>query len=519
MKKLISVLLAIALLFTTLSGFSVSAGISVTIEIGDVNASGTINNKDLGLLMQYLNDWEVDGFFVAVADTNADGKVNNKDYGYLMQYLNGWDVVLGKQPETVPDDSDNGNDDNNDNNGFNPGDSTIEKVNPEDYRGTEVVFATTILSESNEAGPVIDAFEKKYGITVKEILVGDNVNEIAGNIAAGFNVDVMRVNGDFPAAMAVLQPITAAKLDYTDPIWDQSVFKYTTFGGEPYLCNTISNIWSEQACVIYSKNLLARANCYTPKEYDAQGKWTWDAFATIAKQVDAIDGIGTGIRGCYDTNNFLLGSIGCALYKYEDGKFVNGLKDPLHREAMAKIASWNKEGFYSGWIPFTDGKVGITTGLVGWSLKKNGSNANYNWNDIGFYYMPAYKEGMQTGGTGPMKAWGICRGADNPVGAGIFLRYYLDTNNYDASDAFISEEAATFFFRMNDGFDMDYFTPVFTHSDSTEKLTGFSEWEWEVCAYGDPTQVDATFDKLSGAVDKACDIMNKFVAKNTGIRE
>ena len=392
-------------------------------------------------------------------------------------------------------------------------------VNPEDYRGTTVVFATTILSEGDESGPVIDKFEKDYGITVKEILVGDNVNEIAGLLASGTNVDVMRVNSDFPAAMAVLQPITAAKLDMTDPIWDQSVFRYTTFGGEPYLCNTISNVWTENACVLYSKNLLARANCYTPEQYDAQGKWTWDAFAAIGRAVDAIDGIGTGIRGCYDTNMFLMGSIGCALYKYEDGKFVNGLNDPLHREAMAKIASWNKEGFYSGYIAFSEGKVGITTGLAGWSLKKNGSNANYNWNDIGYYYLPAYKEGMKAGGTAMLKLWGICRGSDNPVGAGIFLRQYLDSNNYNTKDAFISDEAATFFFSMTDNIGYDNFTPMFTHVDSTEKLTGFKEWDWEACAYGDPSQVNVTFDKLSDGVDKACDVMNKFVAKNTGIRE
>lgn len=392
-------------------------------------------------------------------------------------------------------------------------------VNPEDYRGTTVVFATTILSEGDESGPVIDKFEKDYGITVKEILVGDNVNEIAGKLAAGENIDVMRVNGDFPAAMAVLQPITAAKLDMTDPIWDQSAFKYTTFGGEPYLCNTISNVWTENGIVVYSKNLLNRANCYTPEEYDKQGKWTWDAFAAIGKAVDAIDGVGTGIRGCYDTNMYLMGSIGCALYKYENGKFTNGLKDPLHREAMAKIASWKKEGFYSEWIDFTTGRVGITTGLAGWSLKKNGSNKDYNWNDIGYYYLPAYKEGMKPGGTCQLKMWGICRGSKNPVAAGVFLRQYLDASNYDTRDAFISDEAATFFFSITDNIGMDNFTPMYTYGESTEKLTGFHEWDWEACAYGDPSQVNVTFDKLSDSVDKACDVMNKYVAKNTGIRE
>ena len=61
---------------------------------GDVNGDGRINNKDLSLLMQYVNGWVVE-IDVTVADVNADGLINNKDFSLLMQYINGWDVVLG----------------------------------------------------------------------------------------------------------------------------------------------------------------------------------------------------------------------------------------------------------------------------------------------------------------------------------------------------------------------------------------------------------------------------------------
>ncbi|MBQ6885025.1 MAG: hypothetical protein IJN56_04725 [Clostridia bacterium] len=401
------------------------------------------------------------------------------------------------------------------------GGTTANGVNPEDYRGTKVVFATTILSKTDESGPVVDAFEKKYGITVEEILVGDNVNEIAGKLAAGTNIDVMRTCSDFPAAMAVLQPITAAKLDMTDPIWNQSIFKYTTFGGEPYCCDTTNNVWTENACVVYSKSLLKRANAYEPYQYDAQGKWTWDAYAAIAKAVDSIDGLGTGIRGTYIDDGYLLASAGFQLYKFENGKFVNGLKDPEHAVAYAKIASWNKEGFVTNSVvdAFAKGNTGIACGL-GWSLKKTGSNANYpNWSDIGFYYLPAYKEGMKPGGTSMFKAWGICRGADNPVGAGLFLRYYLDAGNYDTQGAFISPEAEKFFFQMTESISMDSFYPQFTSGDSTQGITGFFEWDWEGLYLNDPTQMAVKLNTMSDSVDKAVDTLNKFVSKNTGIRE
>ncbi len=65
----------------------------VTILAGDLNGDGKVNIKDLGLLQQHLNGWEVE-LLTDVADVNADGKVNIKDLGLLQQYLNGWDVTL-----------------------------------------------------------------------------------------------------------------------------------------------------------------------------------------------------------------------------------------------------------------------------------------------------------------------------------------------------------------------------------------------------------------------------------------
>ena len=60
---------------------------------GDTSGDGKVNMKDLALLQQYLNGWDV-SIAEDAADVNGDGKVNMKDYALLQQYLNGWDVVL-----------------------------------------------------------------------------------------------------------------------------------------------------------------------------------------------------------------------------------------------------------------------------------------------------------------------------------------------------------------------------------------------------------------------------------------
>lgn len=394
-------------------------------------------------------------------------------------------------------------------------------VDPKDYKGRTVVFATTILSAEDESGPVVDAFEKEYGITVKEVLVGNIISEVGGMIASGQNVDAIRSNGDFPAVMSIMQPLTAAKLDYDDPIWDQYMFDSTTIGGEPYLCNTVGNIWNEGICIIYNKSLLKRANAHTPEEYAAAGKWTWDAFAEIAKAVQRLD----GAYGCYFEPDHILGAAGCGIYKYENGKYVNGMRDELFVDIMTEMATWRKEGFVtdSAVNPFTNGNVGIAPAL-GWALKRNGSNASANWNDIGCFYAPSWEEGGKPYLTGMLKGWGLVRGAEEPVAAGLFLRYYLDVNNYNTSSAFISDEAESFFFNFTNTSLDTYagYTPFYTYGSPgtcNDSITGgvFEKWDCWHISFGDPAQVATQLTKLSGSVDKAVKNINDHVAKNTGV--
>lgn len=70
-------------------GVNVKAG-SVYVdsfETGDVNADGSINMKDIVLLQQVVNDWDVE-YNKEAADYNSDGKVNMKDIVALQQYIN-----------------------------------------------------------------------------------------------------------------------------------------------------------------------------------------------------------------------------------------------------------------------------------------------------------------------------------------------------------------------------------------------------------------------------------------------
>ena len=57
---------------------------------GDANGDSAVNNRDLALLQQYINRWEVS--VLPEADLNGDGEINNRDLALLQQLINGWDV-------------------------------------------------------------------------------------------------------------------------------------------------------------------------------------------------------------------------------------------------------------------------------------------------------------------------------------------------------------------------------------------------------------------------------------------
>ena len=60
---------------------------------GDINNDGSVNNKDITRLLQYLSGWEVEVNEKAL-DVNGDGKVDNKDLVRLFRYLSGISVDI-----------------------------------------------------------------------------------------------------------------------------------------------------------------------------------------------------------------------------------------------------------------------------------------------------------------------------------------------------------------------------------------------------------------------------------------
>lgn len=379
-------------------------------------------------------------------------------------------------------------------------------VDPEDYRGTTVKYATWKDPKANEDGPVVDAFEKKYGINVEIQLLGQGgyVNQIAASIAAGTQADIYFQNGTFPGSLTVMQPLDAAKLNLEDPIWRQSTFKMSMLNGHPYLVDTMSNVWSEVDICVYNKKIFQDNNITTPEEYYEAGKWTFAAFKECAKKVASL---GKGYVGAEVLNRVALAAGGSSIFTFANDEFSYNVDSHLY-DVLNFWLQMKEDGYLKfGYGGFNEGKTGLTLTNC-FALKKTGYYPNINPDYIGVTYLPRWDENSEQPTTATYRGWGLIKGAKNPVAAGIFLREYLDVNNYDLDNTFHSAEAANFFFKVT-GTQVD--NVIYYHEGSLFESTGIGEdygMNWQDYS---PAQIkgylDGQLNVMKNMKNKANDII------------
>lgn len=483
-KRIISLLLALIMVFT----FSACS-----------KKENTSDEVEFVYAYEYEYE-EVEGEDTGDSGEEGDGKTNNSSK------------------------NNNSNKNNKDNNVSNINDR-IEETEEKDYshlKGTKVRYATWKDPDFNEDGPVIDKFEDKYGIDVIIDMIDQEtyVNQISGLIAADNSPDVYFSTYDFPSCMSCLQSLDATKIDYDDPIWNQGTFKKTTYGGSPYLCDTVGNVWAETDMIYYNKSLLKQANCWTPEEYDRMPEgWTWDSLEAIMTACSKLPGV-TG--GAFINTDTLFASLGCGTFYNKDGVFYNGANNSESEEYYRRVAKWVQDGIIANdtgtWLTgFIEGKVAIVASQS-FGLKKTGWFADMNFNNIGFYYLPDYSKTKAAVPTGIFRGWGLIRGAKNPEGAGAFLYYYLNVNNYDVEDAFISPEAANFFAQLN-GTTEETNHHYTNGSPLTLHVTNMSNNAATRIAFEKtPSQVKTELAAVKPSIDLAVKKLNEYTKANTGYK-
>ena len=380
-------------------------------------------------------------------------------------------------------------------------------VNPEDYKGTTVVYASWKNPWENEDGPVIDAFVEKYGINVEwsQVDQGSYVSIIASSIASNKQADVFFENGSFPGSLTVMQPLDAAKLDLTSDVWNKTIINKSTVDGHAYLVDVLSNVWTETNICVYNKNIFESNGIKTPKEYYDEGKWTFANFRIAASEVAALgkEYVGAAVSA----GESLQGAAGCSVFTYKDNKMVTTVDDRLI-DVMTFMSQMRVDGLMkndrSG---FGKGKTGMAI-TDAFGLKKTGYFSEINPDHIAATYVPVWKEGEQQVSTGIYRGWGLIDGAKNPVAAGIFLREYLDVANYSISDTFLNDEVATFFFEVTGKVSENM---VYYHGAGMASATGIGSYAYSTWDAATPSGIKSAMDARVNTLNEMCDIANGII--------
>ena len=378
------------------------------------------------------------------------------------------------------------------------------------YKGTTVNFA--IWSDYN--ADAIKSFEKKYNIKVNVMNTAesDYINTIVGKIASGNAPDVVFDNGMFPASLQILQPITAADtINLSDPIWDKTYNDFFTFNGKVYEVATVSGYWTENGLFFYNKKLFKNAGVPTPEDLYKKGNWNWDTFETLMKQLK--EKLPTGVYPMDKGDDIQnAAKVGTSLYYYDHNSksIKTGAGDAFFTEVMTRISKWQNTDHYFGG-KFYDGTAAMIFGGL-WGLRNNGQFAQVkDKSNIGFTYVPDYSSSKKAPARSfSSRGYGICKGAKNTGGAGLFIRYYLDISNYNLSSEFISEAARDFFYEVSSKSASNVFMTVergvmVANGQKNDGLYNFA--------------VNIQPDQMSNQINTQKNVFNSYVKKANNIIE
>lgn len=350
------------------------------------------------------------------------------------------------------------------------------------------------------------AFEKTTGIKVQAVVSPEVTQKLSTMITAEEAPDVVRF-GDWPASTELLQDISVAKMNLSDPVWDQSVLKATTFKGKRYGINT----FGEKAInfyVVYNDDLFADNGFTSPGEYYKKGQWNMKTFEQACRDISSL---GSDMYGyaCGNRYEFAYAAGIPGVVSYENGKFVSHLTDRAFVESLRFVAQGYKEKILLyDWTPgceqFNGGKVGMIYSS-NYGLEKEGFFKNAKFT-IKAVPVPEPVGAEKYDRIYGLDAFGVPQKAENPEGAGYFMRYYLDPQ-YDGLDTlFISKELREFHFnelKTKKKRSMDMSSLLVLSGDSY--LEGNIGW---TAATTDPQQIEVLLNGYKNMVDKAVQVAN-----------
>lgn len=386
----------------------------------------------------------------------------------------------------------------------------LPDIDPEDYRGTKIVEATTKYTFRSRIPNEAEEFEDKYGIEYEWISIDQSTaaDEVAAMLASDKQVDLYYDMATFPYSLTVLQPIDAAGLNLESSFWNKAVIKASTVEGKTYLVDAVSSHISSLDLCVFNKRLFDEAGLTYPSELHKKGEWTFDAFKNAAKKIASLNKEYSGAGTLDET---MPGVFGCRVFDFKDGK-VSVAVDERYKEVLTEMAQMRVDGYLKlDRFGFDDGRQGLCLTDT-YALYRRGYFTHIDPEIVGVTYLPVAEKGDPQIYTAQLEGYGLVKGAKNPVAAGIYMSHVLSLEHSDRyANSFINHEAEEFFYELTASCPEDV---LYQHNTSVGRITENSLGHLGYCI------MDTEPEDIAAYIDSKLPELNQMAEKlNNKIKE
>ncbi len=386
---------------------------------------------------------------IMVGDTNGDGVVNLADLTRLAQYLAGWDVTLGESSSAESTSSIVSNSSLASNSSSYEINVSFDNDNEDNIYQNAPDGDIHILMYRNwhkSEQQLIDQYKELTGVKVRttKVAEGDYATKLVTMVVSKNSPDIVILQSThFPSLVTkAMQPLDSEIFQLDSDCWSKPLMDAYKVNGR-YFGVAQPKSWSCEDLnyvTYYSPAVLKAAGVTTmPYELYKQGKWNWETQGEIARKVKTAGKTGLSLQ----STDVFMHSAGQDFVSYDGKQFKNLLEGGANQllvDAWPEVASLTADGAIGSWsTDFASGKIGMMTGIA---------NGLYNEGD---WFTEAVGKSLEAvpvagpkGSTAytPIrpKTWGVPKGAKNAEGAAYFLRYFLDTSEFDFDSTFFTAQ-------------------------------------------------------------------------------
>lgn len=413
-KRILAIILSLMLMFTV-----IGCGNTATPSDINVNVNVETDSEESSVIENTSDNSSTDAETSSKEETSSADKTSSVDKTSSIDKTSSADKTPSKDEASKDNSSANTN-----SNG----------INMDSLKGKTVKMLMW-RDLTNQEKATIKKFETETSmkVSVETTTWANYMTKLASMVSTGDSPDVAIIptqqnsQGCFPLGTATLfQPISVTKQDLKDSFWDLDSMEKFKIKGHYFTFIAYNNWYDCNGVVMYNVDIFKDAGITTPRELWKAGNWNWDTLKSTATELTK-----KGHIGYYNgqTNN-LMQSMGVDFVNYDGKTFTSDVTSKEVTNAWV----YNAQMIEAGVQPahgtestcFEQGRAGmIGTNL--WAMRKDANYGNLTF-EIDAVPFPSPK-GASVVIPANVNLFGIAKGAKNPIGAGVFIREFLDSKN------------------------------------------------------------------------------------------